>query len=213
MSSRRTSSVPKEDVVSPRLLYCDFRCSQACHWRLQVLPGLSSALPVLLLALPGAPRCNWWPLRRSSQLWDVTTLGLWSDNSQTLPEAPSDIISFCWWLSVVTSWIWPLRLRFGSRLRSSCLMMLISPWLLMIRNHGSPKWKCLILCTNNFSSPPIAWGASLQHPSISNLSLSRLHCWQLRLFIFHCLSMAVEGRPQSCFLKMIIEVHFAHRLW
>jgi len=28
MSSRRTSSVPKEDVVFPRMLYCDSRCSQ-----------------------------------------------------------------------------------------------------------------------------------------------------------------------------------------
>jgi len=32
MISRRASSVPKEDVVFPRLLYCDLRCSQTC-WR------------------------------------------------------------------------------------------------------------------------------------------------------------------------------------
>jgi hypothetical protein len=44
MSSRRTSSVPKEDVVFPRMLYCDSRCSQT-------LTGLS-------LALPGALLCN-----------------------------------------------------------------------------------------------------------------------------------------------------------
>ena len=44
MSSRRTSSVPKEDVVFPRMLYCDSRCSQT-------LPGLSPALP-------GALECN-----------------------------------------------------------------------------------------------------------------------------------------------------------
>jgi len=44
MSSRRTSSVPKEDVVFPRMLYCDLRCSQT-------LTGLS-------LALPGALLCN-----------------------------------------------------------------------------------------------------------------------------------------------------------
>jgi hypothetical protein len=37
MTSRRTSSVPKEDVVFPRMLYCDSRCSQK-------LPGLSPAL-------------------------------------------------------------------------------------------------------------------------------------------------------------------------
>jgi hypothetical protein len=44
MSSRRTRSVPKEDVVFPRMLYCDSRCSQT-------LTGLS-------LALPGALLCN-----------------------------------------------------------------------------------------------------------------------------------------------------------
>ena len=42
MSSRRTSSVPKEDVVFPRMLYCDSRSSQ-------MLPGLSPALPGALL--------------------------------------------------------------------------------------------------------------------------------------------------------------------
>ena len=42
MSSRRTSSVPKEDVVFPRMLYCDSRCSQT-------LTGLSLALPGALL--------------------------------------------------------------------------------------------------------------------------------------------------------------------
>jgi len=53
MMSRRTSSVAKEDVVCPRLLYCDSRCSQTCCWRSevccwrsQVLPGLSQVLPV-----------------------------------------------------------------------------------------------------------------------------------------------------------------------
>jgi hypothetical protein len=42
MSSRRTSSVPKADVVFPRMLYCDSRCSQT-------LTGLSPALPGALL--------------------------------------------------------------------------------------------------------------------------------------------------------------------
>jgi hypothetical protein len=42
MSSRSTSRVPKEDVVFPRMLYCDARCSQT-------LPGLSPALPRALL--------------------------------------------------------------------------------------------------------------------------------------------------------------------
>src|SRR5882757_1563583 len=44
MSSRHTSSVPKEDAVFPRMLYCDSRCSQT--------------LPGLLPALPGALQCN-----------------------------------------------------------------------------------------------------------------------------------------------------------
>jgi len=38
----RTSSIPKEDVVFPRMLYCDSRCSRT-------LPGLSRALPGALL--------------------------------------------------------------------------------------------------------------------------------------------------------------------
>ena len=42
MSSRRTSSVPKEDVVFPWMLYCDSRCSQTPT-------GLSQALPRTLL--------------------------------------------------------------------------------------------------------------------------------------------------------------------
>jgi hypothetical protein len=43
MSSRRTSSVPKEDVF-PRMLYCDSMCSQT-------VPGVS-------LVLPGTPQFN-----------------------------------------------------------------------------------------------------------------------------------------------------------
>jgi len=42
MSSTRTSSVPKEDVVFPRMHYCDSRCSQT-------LPGVSPALLGALL--------------------------------------------------------------------------------------------------------------------------------------------------------------------
>jgi hypothetical protein len=42
MSSRRTSSVPKEDVVFPRMLNCDSRCSET-------LPSLSPVHPGALL--------------------------------------------------------------------------------------------------------------------------------------------------------------------
>jgi len=48
------------------------------------------------LALPGTPRCTWRPLHRTSQLWDLTTLGFLSDTSQTLLQAPSDFVIFCW---------------------------------------------------------------------------------------------------------------------
>jgi len=103
MISRPTRNVPKEGVL-PRLLYSDSRCSQACSQRTQACgrrsqacPRRSQVLPGLWSALPGAPRYTWRPLHRSSKLRDLTTLGFWSDNSQTLPEAPSDQNTFCWW--------------------------------------------------------------------------------------------------------------------
>jgi hypothetical protein len=51
MISRHTCNVPK-DVILPRLLYRDTCCFQACRWRSQVLPDLSSTLPGWCLALP-----------------------------------------------------------------------------------------------------------------------------------------------------------------
>ena len=80
MISRRTSTIPKDNVGFPRLLYCDWRhsetcrrrsqtwCrrSQGCHRRSLVLPGSSSALVGFTPVLPGAPkvlsstsRCSW----------------------------------------------------------------------------------------------------------------------------------------------------------
>ena len=63
MISSRTCCVLKEDVVLPRLFYCDSRCSQTCRQRFQVcrrrsqvLPDLSYALPGLSPTLPGAPK-------------------------------------------------------------------------------------------------------------------------------------------------------------
>jgi len=58
MISRCTSSVPKENVVFPILLYCDSRRSQTCRRRSQVLPGLSSAPPGAPNILSGALRCS-----------------------------------------------------------------------------------------------------------------------------------------------------------
>jgi len=115
--SRCTSSIPEDDVF-PRLLYCDSMCSLACsqhsqawgrrsqafQWSSRVLPGLWLALPDLLPVLLGALRCTWRPLHKSSNLWDMTTLGFWSDNSQTLPEAPSDQNSFCG-CHLITTWL------------------------------------------------------------------------------------------------------------
>jgi len=88
MISWRTSSVPKEDIVFPRLLYCDSRCSQSCHRRSQVLPGLLSALPVTLKA--GRNALPW-----SDILLKLTHLSLHSTSCQTLLEASSDCNTFC----------------------------------------------------------------------------------------------------------------------
>jgi len=70
------------------------------------------------------------PQHWSSQLWDFTTLGFWSDNSQTLQESPSDKNTFWWWICVicimrdcnaktcvwycshwVTGWHWPYPVK------------------------------------------------------------------------------------------------------
>jgi len=52
MISRCTSTVPKGDVVFPRLLHCDSRCSQVLPYLSFSLPDLSLALPELLSVLP-----------------------------------------------------------------------------------------------------------------------------------------------------------------
>jgi len=83
MISKRTSSVPKEDVVFPRLLHCDLRCSQTCRRPSQVLPGLLLALPVTLKAGRKA-------LLGSDTLLKLTHLSLHSTSSQTPLEASSD---------------------------------------------------------------------------------------------------------------------------
>jgi len=55
MISRCTSNVSKEDVVFHGLLYSDSRCSQACNWRCQVLPGRQLGLVCVSLALLAFP--------------------------------------------------------------------------------------------------------------------------------------------------------------
>lgn len=88
-------SIPKEDVVYPRLLYSDAECFQtccrrfwACCWHCQALTDLSSALA-------DASSYTYRPLHWSSELRDLTTMVLWSENSAILPETPREIIKFC----------------------------------------------------------------------------------------------------------------------
>jgi len=83
MIPRHTSSV-REDVF-PRLLYSHSMCSQSCGQRSQACHQCSQVIPGFCSALPGAARSTWRPLYWSSNLWDLTTLGFCSDNSQTLP--------------------------------------------------------------------------------------------------------------------------------
>jgi len=86
-------------------------------------------------------------------------------------------------MSVVTSWIWTPRLCFGWMCRSSHLTMHISPRSLMITNHGSPEWNCLIKFTiiiftaNNMGRQPM----TSQHfrpltLQTSLLAAAAIHC-------------------------------------
>jgi len=96
MISRCTSSVSKGDVVFPRLLDCDSRCSQTCRQQSQVLPSLLSVLPCLSLALPVTLKAGRNTLLGSDTLLKLTHLSLHSTSSQTLLEASSDKNTFCW---------------------------------------------------------------------------------------------------------------------
>jgi len=65
MIPRHTSSIPTADVVFPRLLYCDSRCSQTCHkcaeawrWHSQACCRFSQVLPGAPRLVVGAPRCS-----------------------------------------------------------------------------------------------------------------------------------------------------------
>jgi len=123
MSFRNPGKISTSYDIQPDQQCSQWRCcvSQAALQKFEVLLGVLPALPVSLSTLPrlmlslscaplvstgpsgpcrvvaSASRSTWRPLHWSSQLWDLITLGLWSDNSQTLPEASSDIFTFCWW--------------------------------------------------------------------------------------------------------------------
>jgi hypothetical protein len=90
MISRRTSSVPKDAVVLPRLLYCDLRCSQICHQHSQICRRRSQVLPGWLLALPVSLRAGKNALLGSDTLPKLMHLSLHATSSQILLEAPSD---------------------------------------------------------------------------------------------------------------------------
>jgi len=55
MISRPTSSIPKEDVVFPRLLYCVLRCSQTCRRCSQTCLPCSQVHSMISPALRGVP--------------------------------------------------------------------------------------------------------------------------------------------------------------
>jgi hypothetical protein len=90
MISRHTSSVPKEVVVFPRLLYCDSRCSQTCHRRSQVCHRRSQGLPGLSFVLPVTLKAGRNALLGSNTLLKLMHLSLHSTSSQTILEASSD---------------------------------------------------------------------------------------------------------------------------
>jgi len=83
-------------ISPPRLVIGAPKWSQASCPCSQVLPWLLPDLPCPPGFVASAPKCTWRPLHQSSTLRDLTTLVFWSDNFQTLPEAPRDKNPFCW---------------------------------------------------------------------------------------------------------------------
>jgi len=104
MIARRTGGILKDDVVFPRLLYCDSRCSLTCRRRSQVHPKFSPAprdvaimirlSPMVLLYQSSEIRVTLKAGRNallgSDALLKVTHLSLHFTSSQTLLEASSD---------------------------------------------------------------------------------------------------------------------------
>ena len=90
MISRRTSHVPKEHFVFPRLLYCDSRCFQTCRWHSQVYCRCSLVLPGAPKVLSGTPRCSQTYYNNS----DRTPVPVIRDSSYSegQPECPSRVL-------------------------------------------------------------------------------------------------------------------------
>jgi len=98
---RSAVAAPGLVASTPRCSKACGWCSRACRWCSQVLPGLWKVLPDKSLALLCTSRWAWRPLHQSSILWDLTTLGFWSDYSQTHSEAPRDQNTICWCATIL----------------------------------------------------------------------------------------------------------------
>ena len=111
MNSRRSSSVPQEGVVVPRLLYCDSRCSQAYCQRSQVCPRLCQLLTGFSSALPVTMKAGRNALLGSDTLLKLTHPSLHSTSSPTLLEASSDQNTFRWCTNSEMLWSWLVWLQ------------------------------------------------------------------------------------------------------
>jgi len=103
MISMCTSSSAKEDVVFPRVFYCDSRCSQTCRRRFQVccrhsqvIPGLLSARPCLSPVFTVTVKATRNALLGSDTLLKLMHLSLPSTSSQIILYASSDLNTLCW---------------------------------------------------------------------------------------------------------------------
>jgi len=94
--------------------------------------------------------CKFWILLNTalSELRIVTApKNIQSSNWRFVPFEDDWQIGHVNPLTIVSSWIWARSPIMGLLSWSSWLSMLASPRPSMIRNHGSPEWKCLIQYT------------------------------------------------------------------
>jgi len=118
MSSRRTSSVPKEDVVIPRMLYCDSRCSQT-------LSGLSPALPGALLC--NATRCvgdRKGVIHRQGVRGSVRAVRAVL-NTRVFQTETSVVADQCLYISYITQLLWKVTADKNNVIRYYVLLLLL----------------------------------------------------------------------------------------
>jgi len=89
----------------------------------------------------------------------------------------------------------------------------ISQWSWKLRNLDSPQWMFCIYSVVSCCSQLVAWGASLLHCRAFDLSLHRLYCWLPQQSVLSDLNIHEDWRLSKWFLRMNIEVHFAHSPW